>query len=526
MVLDRKMESTEVTSYHVTQPTGLFSLLNTNGITQDLTTIMADDRTRMDNPCDSFNKTGCRQEGMGISLSTPIIMFTTGILGNILALVVLYTSRKEAKRTVFYTLLAGLAWTDLIGQLMTSPIAIVVYANNLKWVGGKPLCRYHAFAMILFGGLTPLLVCAMSVERLLALRFAYFHARVATKKKAFIAIAACWIIVMFFCSWPFVGLGSYEIQFPGSWCFLNFHKESVSDIIYASIFASTNIVIILLNLGCNIAVVVTLLQMRRKRVANNSPYCHRRHNTNQSKTKSMKREAETQMVIFLCAITLVFTTCWLPININIIMNQITGVTNRKADLLGVRFAGINQILDPWLYVLLRKALILKLVKYLHQKLWSRSKIEGTGRQILHSYENVPVDREHISLGALDDLQIKVLCVSNDKRPSNQDCEKEMESSDESMSSVSNLISANQHIDMGYHSNSSELRKTVTLNDNTMNQHYSDNRLSQSTKDSPRKRVKLKRIHSSPAFNSAKCSKPHKKYEKQSSSPNDDSVITI
>jgi prostaglandin E receptor 4 len=307
----------DVTNYQVTQSTGLFSrFLNNDSVTQNLSTTMADDRTRMDSPCDFGNISGCAEEGLGIRLSTPIIMFTTGILGNILALLVLYTSRKEAKRTVFYTLLAGLAWTDLIGQLMTSPIAIMVYANNRKWVGGKPLCRYHAFAMILFGGLTPLLVCAMSIERLLALKFAYFHARVVTKKKAFIAIAVCWILVMFFCSWPFIGLGSYELQYPKSWCFLNFHKESVSDIIYASIFASTNILIILLNLGCNIAVVVTLLQMRRKRMANSSPYCHRRHGTNQSKTKSIKREAETQMVIFLCAITAVFTTCWLPINVS------------------------------------------------------------------------------------------------------------------------------------------------------------------------------------------------------------------
>lgn len=307
----------DVTSYQVTQSTGLYSrFLNNDSVTQNLSSTMADDRTRMDSPCDFSNKTGCTEEGLGIRLSTPIIMFTTGILGNILALLVLYTSRKEAKRTVFYTLLAGLAWTDLIGQLMTSPIAIMVYANNRKWVGGKPLCRYHAFAMILFGGLTPLLVCAMSIERLLALRFTYFHARVVTKKKAFIAIACCWIIVMFFCSWPFMGLGSYELQYPKSWCFLNFHKESVSDVIYASIFASTNVLIILLNLGCNIAVVVTLLQMRRKRMANSSPYCHRRHGTNQSKSKSIKREAETQMVIFLCAITAVFTTCWLPINVS------------------------------------------------------------------------------------------------------------------------------------------------------------------------------------------------------------------
>lgn len=479
--------------------TSLSLTLYTNDVTQNFTTVMADDRTRMDNPCETANTTGCRQEGMGINLSTPIIMFATGILGNILALLVLYTSRKEAKKTVFYTLLAGLAWTDLIGQLMTSPIAIIVYANNLKWVGGKPVCQYHAFAMILFGGLTPLLVCAMSIERLLALRFGYFHARVVTKKKAFVAIAVCWGIVMFYCTWPFVGLGSYEIQFPGSWCFLNFHKESVSDIIYASIFAATNIFIILLNLGCNIAVVVTLLQMRRKRISNNSPYCHRRHGTNQSKSKSIKREAETQMVIFLCAITAVFTTCWLPININIIINQVTGVTNRKADLLGVRFAGINQILDPWLYVLLRKALILKIVKYLHWKICKRSKIDGGGRRTFHSYENVPVDREHISLGQLDDLQIKVLCVTVDKRSGDRGQYKDNDSSDESMSSVSNLIER-QRFDMGYHSTSSELRENVEKNGRRRHSKTnSDHRLSRSARDGAGRKEMLKRNHSSPAF---------------------------
>jgi prostaglandin E receptor 4 len=95
---------------------------------------------------------------------------STGIVGNILALVVLYTSSNEAKKTVFYTLLAGLAWTDLIGICLTSPIAILAYANNLQLPGGKPLCFYHAFVMIFFGIVTPLLVCTMSLERVLALR--------------------------------------------------------------------------------------------------------------------------------------------------------------------------------------------------------------------------------------------------------------------------------------------------------------------------------------------------------------------
>lgn len=187
------------------------------------------------------------------------------------------------------------------------------------------------------------------------------------------------------------------------------------------------------------------------------------------------------------------------LQINIIINQVTGVTNRKADLLGVRFAGINQILDPWLYVLLRKALILKIVKYLHWKICKRSKIDGGGRRTFHSYENVPVDREHISLGQLDDLQIKVLCVTVDKRSGDRGQYKDNDSSDESMSSVSNLIER-QRFDMGYHSTSSELRENVEKNGRKRHSKTnSDHRLSRSARDGAGRKEMLKRNHSSPAF---------------------------
>ena len=261
------------------------------------------------------NSSLCNKGGLGISLSTPILMLSFGVLGNMIALVVLYTARKEMKSTVFYTLLFGLGVTDLIGQLLTGPIAIIVYANNLQWVGGEPVCKYHAFCMMFFGMITPLFVCAMSFERLFALRFAYFHARAVTRKKARIVILICWILVLFFCSFPFMGFGSYEHQFPGSWCFLNFHRESTSDIAYAYTYAFLNISFIIIIIVCNSIVMLTLLKMRKSRVLNNSPSLERRHGI-KPKTK-VKFEEETQMVWFLCAITLVFSTCYLPLNVSI-----------------------------------------------------------------------------------------------------------------------------------------------------------------------------------------------------------------
>ena len=44
------------------------------------------------------------------------------------------------------------------------------------------------------------------------------------------------------------------------------------------------------------------------------------------------------------------------------MNQISGQMDVTKDLMGVRLASINQILDPWLYILLRKAMFYKLLR--------------------------------------------------------------------------------------------------------------------------------------------------------------------
>ncbi|OWF34923.1 prostaglandin E2 receptor EP4 subtype-like [Mizuhopecten yessoensis] len=318
-------------------------------------------------PGNGNGSTPCKEEGMGINLSTPILMLSSGLMGNTLALVVLYTMKKETKQTVFFTLLAGLAWTDLIGQLMTGPIAIIVYANNLQWVGGEATCMYHAFSMICFGFLTPVLVCAMSLDRLIALKFTFFYARNFTRKKAQILVVVCWIIVLFVCSWPLMGFGSYEKQYPGSWCFLNFHKESKTDVAFATTYSVINLLLIVINFLCNIVVISTVINMRKKRIIQNSPSIDRKRRPHRS--KSQKRlQSETQMVVFMCTITFVFSVCYIPFNVNIIVNQVTGVTNHRVDLMVLRLLAINQILDPWLYILLRRAQLLKILNNIKLKI--------------------------------------------------------------------------------------------------------------------------------------------------------------
>mgnify|MGYP000488248939 CR=1 FL=1 len=259
------------------------------------------------------NTSVCDTDGLGVSLGTPIAMFTSGVVGNIIALVVLYTSRIRLKKTLFYILLCVLAWTDLICLLLVSPIAVIVYANNLHWVGGEPLCLYHGFFMTMTSIVTPLLVCCLSVERVLAITFPYFHERVLTKNKIYVTVTLCFTFVILFCCLPFIGFGSYAHQFPGSWCFLNFHRETPLDTAFAYCFSIINVLSISTMIIMNAVVMVTLIQMRRRKL-NNSPSLERRGGI-KVKTK-MRIEEETKMMWFLGTITLVFTTCWFPLTVS------------------------------------------------------------------------------------------------------------------------------------------------------------------------------------------------------------------
>ncbi|XP_052274130.1 LOW QUALITY PROTEIN: prostaglandin E2 receptor EP2 subtype-like [Dreissena polymorpha] len=320
---------------------------------------------RLDNDLDSIcngieaNSSACDKKGLGISLATPIAMFSSGVIGNIIALIVLYTARTRMKKSLYYILLSALAWTDLLGQLLVGPIAIIVYANNLKWVGGQAVCKYHGFFMVSQSLIIPIFVCCLSVERVLAITFPYCHERVLTRRKIYVLIASCLLFVAAFCSLPFLGFGSYAHQFPGSWCFLNFHRESPTDTAFAYTYGFLNVGIISTIIIMNAIVMVTLIQMRRRKL-NTSPTMKRRMSG--SGRSKLKIEEETQMMWFLGAITIVFTTCWFPLTIHILINQTTGRVNYRADLIGVRLASINQILDPWLYILLRKSVIVKILR--------------------------------------------------------------------------------------------------------------------------------------------------------------------
>ncbi|KAM8828135.1 prostaglandin E receptor 4 (subtype EP4) b [Spinachia spinachia] len=312
----------------------------------------------------------------------PAIMFIFGVVGNVIAIVVLRISRKEQKETTFYTLVCGLAVTDLLGTLLASPVTIATYVKG-AWPGGEPLCQYSGFILLFFFVVQLSIVFAMSAERYLAINHAYFYNEYVNQKLAALALLAIYISNIAFCALPSLGFGEVKLQSSRTWCFIDWQNNQTTVPTFNLMYAGVNSVIVLATIVCNVMVCAALILMHKRFIRRTSLGTDQRRVAELGRRRSFARlaGAEIQMVILLIATSVVVLICSIPLVLRIFMNQLhrNQTEEQNKDLLAIRMASVNPILDPWIYILLRKTVVLKLmekIKYLFCKMGGR----GSGGQ--------------------------------------------------------------------------------------------------------------------------------------------------
>ncbi|GAB1604322.1 prostaglandin E2 receptor EP4 subtype-like [Argonauta hians] len=284
------------------------------------------------------------------------IMFGTGVFGNILALVSLANSKKEQRHTIFYKLATSLVVTDLVGTLATSPVVIATYDNDFKMPGGRPLCSYFAFMMILAGFATQFLICTMALERYFCINHPCYYYVQPRKYYTRIALLICWLGSSLIACLPFIGVGTIKLMDPGTWCFFDYHSKEATDMGFNFLYSILGIGTILSTVILNVAVLRRLIKVRCKQTIVSSSTGKLR------RIASNRRYTEIQMVVQLIMITCIFTTCYLPLMVHIFVNQLTSIKNK--DLLVIRLASLNQILDPWVYILIRRNTVFQISRFI------------------------------------------------------------------------------------------------------------------------------------------------------------------
>ncbi|XP_061169030.1 prostaglandin E2 receptor EP4 subtype-like [Saccostrea echinata] len=272
------------------------------------------------------------------SAAPAALLLVFGVTGNVLALIILCCSSKSHKWRPFYRFVCGLAITDGGGILLSYPIIMVRYGTEFKFNYPQPLCDYMAFIFMftIFG--SALFVCAMSLDRFIAILYPHFYNSLTKNRRVVSTIVGVWIFAAFLSSLHLiVGLKSQSF-FPGSWCFLDFVEDGTSNRILALFYSLTGIMILITIIVLNTSVVIKVC-----------------YDSRQKKNMCITKKKNTYIMVFLFLIVILFTSCISPLLITIFGHAIGTISgNGLLELNAIRLSISNSIIDPWIYIVFRK----------------------------------------------------------------------------------------------------------------------------------------------------------------------------
>ncbi|XP_062578509.1 prostaglandin E2 receptor EP4 subtype-like isoform X1 [Saccostrea cucullata] len=270
----------------------------------------------------------------------PGLQFFLGVVGNLISLAVLLMSRNRHKWKPFYKLVFGLALTDGGGILAVYPIVMMRYASDFTYDFPTPICDYSSFIFTFTPMSSALIVCAMSFDRFVAILYPFKYNVAGKERRTNITLISIWIFSSFVSSLHLMGLGSSQIYYPGSWCFLKFVGKTTLDRVNSFIYSILGYVILITTITLNLFVIVTL--------------CKNMRASKRGLNRKVKKSDVFNMIL-LMVIVVAFTVCWIPLISIIFAHAAMWVEgNGPRELLVLRFAVCNSVVDPWIYILLRK----------------------------------------------------------------------------------------------------------------------------------------------------------------------------
>ncbi|XP_077590674.1 prostaglandin E2 receptor EP1 subtype-like [Stigmatopora nigra] len=300
------------------------------------------------------------------------ITMTLGIVFNVVALIILakaYNRFRRRSKATFLLFASSLVATDLAGHVINGALVLRRYTagimnltdppsdfpDNLKTDPDVP-CLFLGCCMVFFG-LSPLFLgCAMAAERCLGVSRPLLHARLVTTARTKMALALIWLLALCVAVLPFFSLGAYAYQYPGSWCFIRVMDGTQStDLAFVTLFSGLALSSLGVAFVCNTISGITLMRARLKKKS--------------SSQRSSARSHDTEMVVQLVGIMVASSICWSPLLVFGLISATRSYSgslgpdrNTYEDLMvtGVRMATCNQILDPWVYILLRRAILKKI----------------------------------------------------------------------------------------------------------------------------------------------------------------------
>ncbi|XP_026540138.1 5-hydroxytryptamine receptor 2C isoform X1 [Notechis scutatus] len=147
-----------------------------------------------------------------------IIVLTIG--GNILVIMAVSLEKKLQNATNYF--LMSLAVADMLVGILVMPVSLVTILYDYAWPLPKQLCPIWISLDVLFSTASIMHLCAISLDRYVAIRNPIEHSRFNSRTKAIMKIAAVWTISMgISLPIPVIGLQDDSRVFVNGSCVLN-----------------------------------------------------------------------------------------------------------------------------------------------------------------------------------------------------------------------------------------------------------------------------------------------------------------
>lgn len=302
------------------------------------------------------------------------LSMTMGIVSNIIALIILvkaYAHLRKRSKATFLLFASSLVATDLAGHVIPGVLVMRLYMGDTTGPCNyqtDSTCTFLGGSMVFFGLCPLFLGCVMAAERCMGVTRPLLHARLVCTAYTKMLLVMIWLLALFVAILPSFNLGRYTYQYPGTWCFINvFNKDpaitddedtAITDVMFVLLFSGLGLASLAVAFICNTISGVTLViaRLRRRTGHRRSTHSH-----------------DIEMVAQLVGIMVTSCICWSPLLVFGLMSVIHSYSGSMTDecdlqtykslmVLGVRLAAFNQILDPWVYILLRRAVLRKIYR--------------------------------------------------------------------------------------------------------------------------------------------------------------------
>ncbi|XP_071162488.1 adenosine receptor A1-like [Mytilus edulis] len=275
-----------------------------------------------------------------VYISLEVVIGAISVVGNTMVLLAIYKNMKL--RTVTNTFIGSLALADLLVGILVSPLAALSYLGlpaDYMW------CVFTNSVIVVFTQISIFNLCAIAVERFIAIKSPYFYQEHLTIKVAIIISIIAWIAGMIVGFTPMFGWNLGPMA-DNKCAFLS--VIDMNYIVYFNFFGfvlSPLVIMFLIYVYIYYIVRQQLVKIAALEIANQ----------NAQKKQKLKFAKEVKAAKSLAVVIGVFALCWLPIHIlnsiSLICKGNNCIYPYKLLLAAILLSHINSAVNPFLYAI-------------------------------------------------------------------------------------------------------------------------------------------------------------------------------